>query len=135
MKGIAIACLAIGALGACATAGESPANREQRVAQRADQYWQAVVKNDYKAIYGLMTPGYRERFSYEQHIIKNSKPIARFLSAKVDKVACATADACTATIQVTMDKIQGVRWQGTDSTSFDDKWILVDGDWWRFPPN
>lgn len=135
MMNSALATLLTAALVGCALTSPAPQTLEQRVADRALSYWQAVIANDYKATYALMMPGYRERYTYEKHILR-SRPIATFLTAEVKSVACATEESCEARVAVTFTNLQGVRMPaGTvDDTVVTDKWIKSDSEWWRVLP-
>ncbi len=119
-------------LAGCASSPIASQTPEQRVAERALTYWQAVIANDFHGTYALMTPGYRERYSYEKHVLR-SRPIATFLSADVKSVTCATEERCAADVAVTFKNLQGVRMPpGTvDDTVINEKWIKIGGDWWR----
>lgn len=131
----AAATLLAAALAGCAATAVVSKTPEQQVADQALAYWQAVIANDYKATYALMTPGYRERYTYEKHILR-SRPIATFLTAEVKSVACPTEENCEAQVAVTFINLQGVRMPaGTvDDTVFPDKWVRIDGNWWRVLP-
>lgn len=123
------------ALAGCVTTAAAPKTPEQQVADRALAYWQAVIANDYKATYALMTPGYRMRYTYEKHILR-SQPIATFLTAEVKSVACSTEEHCEAQVALTFTNLQGVRMRpGTvDDTVVTDKWVRLDGQWARVLP-
>lgn len=127
--------LVIGALAGCATAPGIDKPAEKKVAENAQAYWNAVVADDYKTTYGMMTPGYRERMTYEQHIVRN-QPFAKFLSAKILQVACSQPDSCAVDVSVNYkDMNLGRRViKGEQSSTFQDRWILDGGRWWRYPP-
>ena len=131
----AAATLLAAALAGCTTAAVAPKTPEQLVADRALSYWRAVIANDYKTTYALMTPGYRERYAYEKHILR-SQPIATFLTAGVKSVACPTEENCEAQVAVTFTNLQGVRMAAgaVDDTVLTDKWVRIDGQWWRVLP-
>jgi hypothetical protein len=121
------------ALAGCATTAVTPQTPEQQVAERALLYWRAVIANDYKATYALMTPGYRMRYTYEKHIL-GSQPIATFLTANVKSVTCPTEESCEAQVAVTFTNLQVERMRAgiVDDAVFPDKWVRIDGQWWRF---
>lgn len=131
----ATATLLAAALAGCAATAVAPKTPEQQVADQALAYWQAVIANDYKATYALMTPGYRERYAYEKHILR-SQPIATFLSAEVKSVACSTEENCEARVAVTFTNLQGARMPAgmVDDTVITDKWVRIDGQWGRVLP-
>ncbi len=134
MKSVA-ATLFAAALAGCVTTAAASKTPEQQVADRALDYWRAVIANDYKATYALMTPGYRVRYTYEKHILR-SQPIATFLTAEVKSVACPAEENCEARVAVTFTNLQGVRMPaGTvDDTVFTDNWVQIDSHWWRVLP-
>jgi len=124
-----------GMLSGCSVLPGKDVPVEQQVAGRVQSYWNATVTGDHKTTYGLMTPGYRERLSYEQHVAL-SQPFAKFLSAKILKVDCAQPNSCQVDIQLIYKDINiGKRViKGEQSSTFQDRWIQEDGRWWRFPP-
>jgi hypothetical protein len=131
----------IGALGLAAVllasgcASLAPVSPEEIVAKRAQAYFDAVVAKDYKTSYALHSPAYRERYTYEVHVMRSAGTGINYLSAKVLNVTCASAEACSATMEVTY-KATGLRgavdWPVT--TVIQDRWAFVDNDWRRVPP-
>ncbi len=116
-----------------AEAVEKTKTVEELVAERAQAYWNAVVAEDYRGTYDLMTPGYRQRTRYERHVVR-TQPIARFISASVLKVECQQEDRCSAEVRLTYRDLDTGRTviKGESSSIVPDTWVRLDGQWWRY---
>jgi hypothetical protein len=119
MKGF-LAAAAI-ALAGCATIGaQSP---EAAVKERSQARWDALVKGDFDAAYGYMSPGSRAVQSQASYVGSLRKGFWK--SAKVDKVVCASEQACD--VELTIEyEIQGRQMK----TPLRETWVREGSDWW-----
>ncbi len=114
------------AAGGCATTprvGDSPAEREKAVAQRAEARWGALIKGDLDAAYTYLSPGSKVANPLSLYKTKVKPGIWR--EAKTESVKC-EGDACTATMSITYDyrRTKGIKTQLTEN------WIIEDGTAW-----
>lgn len=132
VKALALGSLVLLAAG-CASF--KPATPEEAVAQRAQAYFDAVIAKDYKTSYALHTLSYRDRYSYEAHVLRTASSGVNYLTAKVLQVSCQSAEACVAKVEVSY-KAGGLRipveWPVT--TMVEDRWAYIGGEWGRVAP-
>lgn len=129
----AAAALVLTLITGCAGMGGSLASPETAVNARANQRWQFLIAGKFDDAYQMLAPGYRAVKSVDAY--KNDLSTAvRWLSAEAVSVTCQSADACDAKIKL---EAKPVLLRGSSRanivTHFDEKWILVDGQWWHFP--
>jgi hypothetical protein len=109
-----------------------PSTPEEAVAQRAQAYFDAVIAKDYKTSYSLHSPSYRGMYSYEAHVLRSAGSGINYLTAKVLRVNCPSAEACVARVEISY-KAGGLRipveWPVT--TMLEDRWAHIDGEWVR----
>lgn len=118
MKGF-LAAVAI-ALAGCATLGQPP---EVAVKERSQARWDALVKGDFDAAYGYMSPGSRAVQSQANYAGSLRKGF--WTSAKVDRVVCATKQACD--VELTIE----YEFQGhSRKTPLKETWVREGSDWW-----
>ncbi len=117
----------------CASLGVSrPA--EVVVEQRANQYMNAFLANDFRKAYTFMTPGYRDTHTYEifasDHI-----GMVDLVSFEVTAVVC-EEDRCDVTIDRKQKALQGVLGSSKKPMVLPmvtrQVWMLVDGKWYRY---
>lgn len=123
---------ALALLAGCSTV---PAKPEEAVAQRAQARYDALIAKDYKKAYAYFTPAFREANVYESWI-RSRPPRADFLSARVLKVECHSADACAVDMETSYESPRGVRAapKGSIERVTPERWVRVDGQWWLFQP-
>ena len=126
---IALAALVLAAISGCATIGNQ--TPEQQVEARASTYWKARASADPKTAYSLMAPAYRGLKS-EKDFVGDYGAGAPVKETGVSKVTCESEVSCTARISLTAKPmIPGLN-MPLITTYLDDKWVLEDGQWWRF---
>ena len=105
----------------CATVGGKPP--EAVVRERAQARWDDMVKGDFKAAYGYLSPGSRaveSEATYEGSLKKGF-----WKSARVDSVTCRSAEACDVTATIEYD------YMGHQTkTPLKESWIRDEGEWW-----
>ena len=117
---LAIGVLAV-VLSACATV--SPRTPEAIVKDRAQARWDALVKGDFNAAYGYLSPGSRSVTSATDYAA--SLRSGFWKSAVVEKVECRSAQSCDvgATIEY---ELMGMR----TKTPLRETWIRDGSEWW-----
>ena len=121
------------ALAGCASA--PPAKPEVAVAERAQARYDALIAKNYKAAYEFLSPAYRARFNFENHL--RARPIiTTYTAAKVLSVECESDAACKTQIEVTSKGLRVPAGRGMPNwpiTSVEtEQWVRVDGQWWRY---
>jgi hypothetical protein len=113
-------CLALAALGGCASLGAPP---EQQVQVRAQERWDSLVKGDVKTAYGYLSPASRQLMdlaNYESTLRKGF-----WKTAQVDKVICASELSCE--VHVTIEyEFRGMR----TKTPLRENWVKEGSNWW-----
>lgn len=115
--------VAVLALGLSACASMDRKTPEEAVRDRAQARWDALVKGDFKAAYGYLSPGSRAILPESEYV--NSLRRDFWMSAKVEKVVCATEKSCSARASIEYE-FQGRRTQSPLSET----WIREGSDWW-----
>ena len=110
-------------LAGCASAGSSRSDKDI-VAQRAQERWDLLVKNDFTGAYRFLSPGSRQIVptpdAYSGEFRRNF-----WSSAKVDQVSCPTAEACEVEVWIEYQN-RGIKMR----TPVREKWIRQDSNWW-----
>ena len=126
---LAAICAAI-LLSACAATGKTKQTIEDRVNGRLA----AVLANDIEGAYKYLTPGYRSSVTLEQYrrFFENRK--VKWTSAKYVESEC---DESSCTVQVNVGftiygALPGVKSMNSSQYA-DEKWIMVDGQWYMVP--
>jgi len=124
----AVMLLSLG-LAACAGMGgitpETPVEKKEAVvAERAQERWNALIRNDYLAAYEYLSPTARELLPYDEYRTR-ARGELRYTAAKVDRVTC-EAEACKVRMIVTYDHrlMKGI------VTPVDESWVLDKGQFW-----
>lgn len=108
-------------LAGCTTV--SPRTDQDVVRDRAQQRWDALVKSDFKAAYGLLSPGSKGTLTTEQYAA--TLQAGFWKSAQVDKVICEGQERCEVHSTVEYNR------RGMDfKTPVRDIWIKESGNWW-----
>lgn len=118
---------------ACSQPAEEDARSpEEIVAERAQAWWQAHIDKDFGAAWELATPGFREATSREIFIDSRSIGNFRFLEADVVQVEC-EEQLCEATVDVYYQPVgaPGALAKMKTKTTNKEKWLKIDGQWWR----
>lgn len=123
---------------ACALAGCSNTrifdnrSNEQKVAVRAVERWEALIKGDYKKAYSYLSAGYQETQSEESYQPGGGR--VQWDSIKPGTISC-VKDVCNAV--VFLDYTFRARSVGNISSTkrLEEKWILSRGRWSYLPKN
>jgi hypothetical protein len=127
------AALALSMIVGCAGVGGSSATPEAAVQARANQRWQFLVAGKLDDAYQMLAPGYRAVKSADAYK-SDLSPTVKWLSAEIAGVTCGSPEACDAKVKLEAKPIGPSSLARTNIvTYFDEKWILVDGQWWHFP--
>jgi hypothetical protein len=113
--------MALAAVGGCAVL--KPQTPEERVMERSQARWDALVKGDTRAAYGFLSPGSRAVTTPE--IYASSIRAGFWKSAKVNKVVCGSPQSCDAQTEIEYE-FQGKR----TKTPLQETWIREGSDWW-----
>lgn len=109
----------------CALLG--PKSDEEVVTQRAQEWANALLEQDYSAAYAYTSPGFKSRESARKYT-KRYAGSGIWISTNVEKVSC-EVDSCKVVVKVGY-KIQ--KQNLTASTLLTETWVRVDGDWWLY---
>ena len=116
-----VALVVAGVLGGCAMA---PARTDKDiVAERAQQRWDLLVKNDFAGAYGFISPAGRELIKADAYA--STLRTGFWTGAKVDHVDCPTAEACEVDVWIEY-QYRGLKMR----TPVHEKWIRQKSDWW-----
>src|SRR2546430_7045785 len=121
-SGAAGAALVAEVLGGCATTGSADRAKEI-VAQRAQERWDLLVKNDFAGAYKYLSPGSREVITADAYAAGFRRNF--WSGAKVGEVSCAASDACEAEIWIEYQN-RGLQMR----TPIHEKWISQRSNWW-----
>src|SRR5689334_17224278 len=119
------ACAVVAAviLGGCAAAGTARGDKDV-VAQRAQERWDLLVKNDFTGAYRYLSPGSRQILTtpdaYSAEFRRNF-----WSGAKVDQVSCPTAEVCEVEVWIEYQS-RGIKMR----TPVHEKWVRQDSNWW-----
>lgn len=130
-------CCIFGTVVLLAACGESEPPREpsEIVTERAQARWDAVIAGDPESSYEYQTPGYREKTSVMDHVIRYSRRQITWLAADVLEAEC-TQDRCDVEIMVAYraDGAPGVLSGLEGSRPVEETWIRIDNRWWFVNP-
>lgn len=112
---------------------EEPLTPEQRVAQRANARWQAMIAGEYEKAYGYLSPGFRLKvkdFTYRNRFAGKTT----FRSAKISGVVC-EQDSCQVTVdtEYTVHAIPPFAMDLDRPGKDNERWVLLDKEWWLVP--
>ena len=130
-----LASLAVGAvlLGGCASVAIGPSD-EERVMERSQQRWDALLAGDLERVYGFLSPAQRSAIgslAYQRSLL-NSR--VRWEGASVSGAEC-TPEVCTVTVDLDIlvpSPVPGVKRYEIDQT-VREQWIRADETWWYVP--
>lgn len=106
----------------------------QRVQQRAEARWRALVGGDLPTAYQFELPSYRRLFDLDSFRTElGGRPDLR--RARVGQVELQSHELATVTVEVTQSVplVGGARPEALIS-SVSEQWLLRDGEWWRVAP-
>jgi len=115
-----LATVVVGLLAGCATVGRSD---QDVVAERAQERWNLLVKNDFAAAHGYISPAGRELVTPEAYASSLRKNF--WTGAKVGDVVCKQPDACEVDVWIEY-RLQGRAMR----TPVHEKWIKQRFNWW-----
>ena len=118
--GAVFAVVAMAFLAGCATVGRSD---QDVVAERAQERWNLLVKNDFAAAHGYISPAGRELVTPEAYASSLRKNF--WTGAKVGDVVCKQPDACEVDVWIEY-QYRGMKMK----TPVHEKWIKQKSDWW-----
>jgi len=122
MKQGAACATVLAVLGGCAATSGKPA--KEIVAERAQQRWDLLVKNDFAGAYRYISPAGRQIVT-EQAYISGFQKRNFWTSAKVTEVECPTAEACDVELQIEYQHL-GIRMKN----GVREKWVRDKSEWW-----
>lgn len=103
-------------------------NHEERLTQRAQERWSALVAGDFERAYEYETPGYRQVYSLQTFKNRFGQNV-RWQDAKVRAV---TLEGDVAEVRVLLSykslNLEGRLIEGERPVW--ERWLLVDGEWW-----
>lgn len=107
---------------------------EERVAERAEARWNAMIEGDWQEAYALLTPGYRESTPFNRWRGRIGTA-ATWKSVTVQDIVCAEDDLCQVTVlldyEVSFPRFGVENRPGRRPLA--ETWLLVDGEWWHYP--
>lgn len=104
-------------------AGVAPRGHDAIVKQRAQARWDALVKGDFNAAYGYMSPGSRSVMSATDYASTLRRGFWK--SAMVEKVECGSAQSCDVSATIEYEHL-GLR----TKTPLRESWIRDGSEWW-----
>ncbi len=125
--------VALGSLASgCATVGSE--SIEEKVAQRAQQRWDALLAGEIDLAYQFLSPARRSAIGlmdYQRQVFASR---VRWVAADVGGVSCG-ADVCEAVVNLkstVISPVPGVR-SFDVSRNVTENWVLADHQWWYVP--
>lgn len=114
-----------GSMGGGVSSDAPVAERERVVRERANARWQALIRRDYEAAYGFLSPASRASISLPTY--KARFEPAQYRAAAVEKVDCGS-EVCRVNVQLTFD-LPAAKGRGL-VVSLDEDWIIDQGQAW-----
>lgn len=109
------------AVGGCA--GLDVRSPESIVRDRAQERWDDLVKNDFQAAYGFLSPGSKQVIGEKDYVERLRKGFWK--SAKVEGVKCPSPNACNVAASIEYE-FMGRR----TKTPLQEQWIKEGSTWW-----
>ena len=107
----------------CGCAAMAPSTPEETVKRKAQARWDAMVKSDFNAAYGYMSPGSRSVITAPEYAA--TLKAGFWKGAVVDKVECGSAQSCDVSATIEYEYL-GRR----TKTPLRETWIREGQDWW-----
>lgn len=122
-------------LAACQTEAppaETAMSAEDQVAERAMAWWQAMIEEDYASAWQYATPGFRQATTAEQFAETRRTGQIKYLEVELTGVTCEER-LCEASVDIIYRPAgaPGPLAQAKMKSTNHEKWLLVDGQWWR----
>ena len=122
MKHGAACATILAVLGGCAaTSGGKPA--KDIVAERAQQRWELLVKNDFPGAYRYMSSAGKQIVTEQAYAASFRRNF--WTSAKVSDVQCQTEEACEVDVMIEYQHL-GMKMK----TGVREKWVRDKSNWW-----
>ncbi len=102
---------------------------EQKVKERAEQRWRALIQGDVAKAYEFLSPAYRQAVPIEVYGARLGGAV-QWNQALVDSINC-NPESCS--LKIAIDYKHRSTGQHVNRTFLDEKWIRVDDQWWYFP--
>jgi hypothetical protein len=115
-----VAAVTVGLAGCAMMGAQTP---EEAAGKRSQERWDALVKGEFSAAYGYLSPAAKQLTNEKDYAARFRKGFWK--SAKVDKVECASADACDALLTIEYE-FQGRR----TKTPLRESWVREGSNWW-----
>lgn len=120
MRRLSVVALAA-VLGGCAAV--APSTSEEAIKRRAQARWDAMVKNDFNAAYGYLSPGSRSIITAPEYVA-SLRP-GFWKSAVVERVECGSPQSCDVAATIEYEHL-GRR----TKTPLRETWIREGQEWW-----
>ncbi len=102
--------------------------------QRAIERWQKVIDHDYPGAYAYLTEGYRKSRSEREYAqFLAARTAFKWKSAAWQKVECASADSCVATVEVSYEIMLPGAGPAFSVFSSNERWLKQRGQWYYLP--
>jgi len=127
-----IAVLMFGLFSGCAGTGSQSA--QEKIENRAQMRWDALLGGDYETAYSYFSPGYRSSVSVVDFEIQMRMRRVQWTSAEYMDHSC-DESVCTVRFKVgfkVMKPVAGLpEWESFDA--IEEKWVKTKGQWWYLP--
>lgn len=119
-------------LSACATSGSGP--EKEKIENRAQARWDALLAGDVETAYGYFSPGYRSSVSLIDYAVELRMRRVNWTSAAYKEHSCENK-TCDVKFTVGYKIVRALPGVPTfESQSIvDERWIQIDGQWWYLP--
>lgn len=107
---------------------------EQAVTARAQARWDAVIAAEYEKAYGFLSEGFRDVTPLDAYRLKQGSNPFKIKSAYISKVRCEEADACTASVTLTVETLMPSVGTKQFYSTEEEPWFLQGGQWFHVPP-
>lgn len=119
-------------LSACATSGSGP--EKEKIENRAQARWDALLAGELETAYGYFSPGYRSSVSLIDYGVELRMRRVNWTSATYKEHSCENK-TCDVKFMVGYKIVRALPGVPTfESQSIvDERWIQIDGQWWYLP--
>jgi len=119
-------------LSACATSGSRTA--EEKIENRAQARWDALLAGDVETAYGYFSPGYRSSVSLIDYGVELRMRRVHWKSATYKEHSCENK-VCDVKFMVGYKIVRALPGVPTfeSQSVVDERWIQTDGKWWYLP--
>ncbi|WP_376697025.1 hypothetical protein [Wenzhouxiangella sp. EGI_FJ10305] len=127
----AVILVVVSALGAIAACSGPDLPDHERVSDRAQARWDALVDKDGKTAWNYYTPGFRDTYPQPDFDYDIRRRPVRWLDAEVRGADC-QEDRCTVRVWVEYDAPSAPQGQRSVKLSkvVSEEWLKLDGQWW-----